>query len=228
VPYGLLTVDMKLALAKHVHGKTICDLGAGDLHRANDLLHLGARHIFAVEKDDLPNPNPDLITQVHSTFADLPQRATNHQLTEIATADVALISWPANYRPPGLIPLIHQNPTVIYLGSNFNGDACGFPELYEYLLLREVKAVVQHPRNSLIIYGAWLPNMAAWLNNEQPEPYRETLPEELAGIHSHHFKTPPPFHQGQPPFMPAMPPWAPHSHSAEPIRPTDHPEPKVS
>jgi hypothetical protein len=70
-----------------------------------------------------------------------------------------------------------QAETLVYLGKNTDGSACGFPGLFEVLARREILAYVPDRPNTLIIYGKFI---------RQPnEPHREPMPEEHAALTSY-------------------------------------------
>lgn len=166
MPCGVLTPEMIDRLQSLVIGRTVWDLGAGDLGYAHLFLDLGAKNIIAVDKEPIPatlcRGRP--ITIIGKYFADIePPKAS---------IDVAFLGWPVNQRTEGLIPILEKAETIIYLGSNCKGNACGGPDLWAYLQHREIKAYVPHPRNSLIIYGKSL----------FPEERRPLVGEEIGAL----------------------------------------------
>lgn len=163
--YGLLTREMRLVLSEHVKNRIVHDLGAGDMTRSCELSDLGASSVVAVDKR-LPHPRRDLPGNVFfykMSFKEL--------LSEIDhPIDVAFVAWPFNAHLPGLLELLTRAKTVIYLGINDEGTACGWSGLFTYLSTREVLAEVNHPRNDLLIYGSAL------------ECKRRLRPEESRGL----------------------------------------------
>jgi hypothetical protein len=146
--YGIITEDMEPTIAEAVAGHEVWDLGAGDLGHAQHLLRLGASSIVAVDKEYREGPVPDLpgIRIVSGYFADLaiPDRI-----------EVALVAWPVNYAHTAwaLLRILERAETVIYLGSNTSGNACGSPVLFQALTQRKLLAHVPHRRNTLLVYG---------------------------------------------------------------------------
>jgi hypothetical protein len=65
-----------------------------------------------------------------------------------------LVSWPVNYEKVGLADIVDRTDTVLYLGTNVGGTACGGRDLWEVLSRREVLAYEADPINTLIVYGA--------------------------------------------------------------------------
>ena len=158
--HGVLQPEQRKALRPFVHERIVHDLGAGDLSLARVLLKLGAREIVAVDKETPRARPPDKIKVVKSPF----QAYTPGDL------DVAFLSWPANYYLRGLIRLLQKAKTVVYLGKNTDGTACGFDEMFAYLTKRQVAAHVPHPDNTLIVYTAQTCR-------------REPLEDEYAALH---------------------------------------------
>jgi len=164
MPYGLLTNKMRNAVAPLVKGKTVWDLGAGDLGHARTLLELGAALITAIDKEPTPPPRDCRIAVLRSYFDKL-------TVPDAMPIEVAFVAWPQNHPMPGLIPLLEASEVVIYLGSNTDGAACAWPPFFEHMLGRELLAHVPRKDNSLIAVGKPLP---------APRP---KTPEEYAALH---------------------------------------------
>jgi hypothetical protein len=147
--YGEWTEAMTEAARSVVAGKVVYDLGAGRLGHSRRLLELGAEHVFAVDKEKASDAwwrgKPITFVQTYFDNLDVPDRI-----------EVALVAWPTNHRLTGLIDILERCERVIYLGSNCNGDMCGWPGMWDYLHFREIEAHVPHHKNSLIIYGRHL------------------------------------------------------------------------
>jgi hypothetical protein len=164
--WGSVLPEMDTILAPLVRGQEVWDLGAGTtLGGAHHLLDLGAAKVIAVDKSAIPKAacKGRPIPRVHSYFHDV-------SVPE-AGIKVALLAWPENHRLVGLIKILRRCETVIYLGSNVGGNACGWSELWDYFHFREVVAYVPDRRNSLIVYG----------RHTDPEHRRPLLGEEAAG-----------------------------------------------
>lgn len=156
---GRLLEDQRSVVSQFVGGQRVTDYGAGNLVLTRQLLTLGAEHVVAVDSEPSHDPGEPRITRVTAWFED-------HQ----PSTSVAFVSWPVNWRTE-LHSLLDATPTVIYLGSNLDGNACGYPVMYRQLAKREVLAHVPAFNNTLIVYG--------------PEKVRRApLPEEYAGIHT--------------------------------------------
>jgi hypothetical protein len=140
--FGKLTPTQRQAIQVHVSGKTVHDVGAGDLELSKELLALGARRVVAIDKEEMPSPPKGIIT-VKSYFYDFTE-----------PVQTAFISWPVNWAVLGLKPILERAPTVIYLGSNVDGRMCGIQKMWEQFSIREVLEYVPDPANTLIIYGS--------------------------------------------------------------------------
>lgn len=140
---GRVSEAQQSVVTEYVRGQIVHDYGAGNLDLSLLLLRLGAEHVVAV--DELVRPSsrnyPPRLTVVKSKFADYSK-----------TSEVAFVSWPVNW-PMGLHVLLERTPRVIYLGSNTNGNACGYPKMWLQLAGREVLAHVPDAHNTLIVYG---------------------------------------------------------------------------
>jgi hypothetical protein len=142
VPYGRLNDRQRKALAKHVRGKIVHDLGAGDLELSQELLKLGASEVYAIDKE--ARPRRFLTAHLHykeSYFKDVKSRM-----------DTLFLSWPVN-READLGPHLTQALSIIYLGCNTGGSACGTPSLFKALLRRELLDYEPDRWNSLVIVG---------------------------------------------------------------------------
>lgn len=158
-----MTESMKATIRNHVQGKVVWDLGAGNLWHSHMALELGANRVIAVEKEPTQGPWDPRIEILSVPFERIPH--------PIEALDVAYLSWPINRHTPGLLAMLSLSRTVIYLGSNTGGNACGTRTLFNHLLSREVLGHVPHPRNTLIIYGGL------------QQRHRPPLPEEWAALH---------------------------------------------
>lgn len=159
MPYGRLNHAQRTALAKYVRGKFVHDLGAGDLGLSHQLVELGAPKVYAIDKADKSSHfRSGRIHYKQAYFRDVTSRM-----------DTAFVSWPANYNTE-LVPILGLATTIIYLGSNCDGSACGTPELFRLLVRRELLAYEPDPENSLVIVGKPLDVM------------RTPTGEELAGL----------------------------------------------
>lgn len=161
--FGTMTPQMRGAISPYVYGELVWDLGAGDLWHSKMLVALGATGVVAVDKEELP-PSPDPRIRTTRSYFDAVE-------TPPEGLSVAYLAWPINHAHiPGLGQLLSRSRTVVYIGSNTHGSACGGPSLMAHLASRSVLAHIPDPQNSLIIYGEWVGK-------------RALLPEEWAALH---------------------------------------------
>lgn len=146
--YGQLHPEAQEIVAQLVRDKEVWDLGAGFGDFCRRLLRLGARKVVAIEKAWKQHP-PDFGT------LNIDVRAEYFKDVEPPSEgiEVAFLSWPFNIRMEGLIELLKASETVIYLGSNAQGNACGYPELFEHFRSREIKAYIPSLNDTFILYG---------------------------------------------------------------------------
>lgn len=153
--WGSLSPAQRAALLHHLapSGRVV-DLGAGDGGFALGLLHGGRDKplllgvtLTCVDCAEGPRYLPSSVRWREGSFADLPAEP----------ADLALLSWPANRRLPGLLQHLDLADKVAYLGRNHGGTACGHPELFKYLCRRELLEYVPHRTNTLVVVGKPLP-----------------------------------------------------------------------
>jgi 23S rRNA U2552 (ribose-2'-O)-methylase RlmE/FtsJ len=142
--YGEITDEMEEVLAPLVEGKTVCDLGAGDLAHSHVLARLGAEAVIAVDKVPMRKPRCSEVSRLHGHFAQLP--VPDH-------IDVAFLGWPQTYPLPGLLDWLDAADVVVYLGHNFDDSYCGSPELFFYLTRRALLDEVLGRRNTLLVLG---------------------------------------------------------------------------
>jgi len=141
MPYGSLSVQQQEALRRIVSGRAVFDLGAGDLHYAKELLSFGAASVTAIDKE-YPSRVPEGVKFWRGYFKDVCEESF----------DLVFVSWPPNWET-NLVPLLKRATGVVYLGKNTDGNSCGTPSLFEYLLTREVRSYLPHRTNTLIEYG---------------------------------------------------------------------------
>lgn len=140
------------------------DLGSGDCERAKILVEIGASSVLAVDKQRYRAMPPGV----------LPFAAYFDQALARIVAfapEVAYLAWPANNPCRGLREILEVVPVVVYVGSNTRGSSCGVPSLFRLLRGREVLCHVPDERNTLLVYGATL-----------PEPRADVYHEELTGL----------------------------------------------
>ena len=173
MPYGHLNHQMREALTPLVKGRVVYDLGAGDGDHGRTLSNLGAARVVCIDKEQVgfnatgslpPRPPVKNIEVIRGYIAEVP----------IPTdLDVVFLGWPQNYHIIGLVPWMQAAKTVIYLGHNFGGTACGFPAMFEHLIARRLVAHIPNERNTLLVVGEPLlssraptPEEAAFFSSE--------------------------------------------------------------
>lgn len=163
--------DAQCALLRPVvAGRVVHDLGAGDLGMAHLLVHLGASRVVAIDKCESPavralkKGGP---IEFHRSFHD--EYLKDHWEVPV---DVAFMSWPYNMLDLGLLLLAARAKTIVYLGINVGGGACGFPDLFHHFLTRKLEHHCPNARNTLLILGGEL---------DSP---REPVYEERGGLES--------------------------------------------
>lgn len=161
--FGHLSPEQKRVVKKFVARRVVHDLGAGDLELAQELLTLKASSVVAI--DTLHSYRTKSISNV---------RCVSVSFTLcVEEPRTAFISWPQQYGADGLGALLWKAKTIIYLGSNMDGIACGGDDFWDEVVDRRVLAHVPHRHNTLIVYGAKC--------GERP-----MLPEELAAREKTH------------------------------------------
>jgi hypothetical protein len=172
--YGLLTPEMEEAIRPYVRGKRVWDLGAGDLVYTRVLCLLGAKAVTAVDKCIMPGCSG--VASFFGTFESLAVQLvrSNHRI------EVAFVSWPCNHLMYGMDTLVKRSDVVIYLGLNSEkqGTAAGGPGFWGEVTRRSLLAHVDHPRNSLLVYGLGEDSERA-MHPEEKEAYRIWFPELL-------------------------------------------------
>jgi hypothetical protein len=117
------------------------DLGADDLSGTRALLDLGAREIWAVDRNPMPKTDDPRIRTEVNYF---------HNLTE--AHEVILASWIVNWHV-NVEHLLSQAEIVVCLSKNTDGIQCGYRQMWEHLCQREVLVYVPDAHNSLTVYG---------------------------------------------------------------------------
>jgi len=147
MPYGKLNRVMEQVLRPHLKDQEVWDLGAGDLALAQRLVQLGAKKVVAVEKEPMRG-RPGKIELKHGYFKDVADTAPD-------IIPVVFLSWPQTRPQPGLLDLVDRALKVIYLGSNTDGNACGFPRLFANFYYRTLLAHVPCQANSMMVYDTY-------------------------------------------------------------------------
>lgn len=142
--YGEITDEMQEVLTLLVDGKTVYDLGAGDLAHSHVLVELGAMAVIAVDKAPMPKPRFPEVSRLQGHFGEIP--VPDH-------IDVAFLAWPQTDPMPGLLDWLNAADLVVYLGHNLDDSYCGSPELFFYLTRRALMEEVLGRRNTLLVLG---------------------------------------------------------------------------
>lgn len=162
--YGEITDEMEEVLAPLVDGKTVYDLGAGDLAHSHVLAGLGAARVVAVDKVPMPKPRCSEVSRLTGHFGRLP--VPDH-------IDVAFLGWPQTYPLPGLLDWLDVADVVVYLGHNFDDSYCGSPELFFYMTRRSLLREVLSQQNTLLVLGDRLAEMRPMTSEEAAHFSRE-------------------------------------------------------
>lgn len=146
--YGKLTLSVQHAMDSYIKGKTVYDFGAGNLVLSEAIRKMGAKRVIAIDKEVKESKDPFVVS--YRCYFD---KFLTSSSRRPKPGDVAFLSWPSNHPLPGLLDLLSRFDTIIYLGKNTDGSACGWPGFFHQMYLRTVLEYVPHRRNSLIIYG---------------------------------------------------------------------------
>ena len=141
--WGSLSVAQAQVVRRHVRGRRVHDLGAGNLLLSHQLIELGARRVVAVDMHmdfRVQTPGVDFVCSSFRRFKD--------------PVSVAFVSWPAQYGTRGLTQILSGATKVIYLGLNENmGTVCGGKAFWEAMRKREILHSVECLNNDLFVYG---------------------------------------------------------------------------
>jgi len=171
--YGHIPRKHQDALRRFVRGARVVDLGCGDMERTWTLLGCDPEAVLAVDSHLPSSPKAHPRLTLH-------QGLFNDSLGVIRDfrPTVAHVSWPANYLT-GLVKLLTDIPTVIYVGCNTDGTACGERALFQYMLTRKMVRYLPDRQNTLIVVTKLLDNPRdatyeekAALDQTEVYPYR--------------------------------------------------------
>lgn len=143
--YGHLTLKMRALIKPLIKGRKVHDLAAGDMELSRLLIRLGGvAQVTAIEKESHHRCwYPPRRLQIVKAYI--------HEVPIPHDIDVVFLSWPPNYPMRGLMPWLQCAQTIIYLGMNLDGAACGFPEMFQHFSYRELVGYVEHDKNNLLI-----------------------------------------------------------------------------
>lgn len=159
---GTLSEEQAAIVRRLVKNRPVHDLGAGSLDLAIALTTFGAREVIAVDKERMPRGHA-LIRTIQMSFTRFAEQFKGG-------IEVAFLSWPENRMDIDLLTLLKRSETVIYLGKNTDGNACGHPMMFEHFQRRKLLAYLPERRNTLAVYGKALVKL------------REPKGEEQAGL----------------------------------------------
>jgi hypothetical protein len=131
-------------------GKEIIDLGGRDGSFACHLLSAGARKAMSLDHSKgLPRIIAKNLTHHVATFAGYHAAFPNRRW------DVGIVSWPVKFASiiGGVIPILNNCETVVYLGKNSASTQCGSRDLWENLTDRELVKHIERNVASVLIYG---------------------------------------------------------------------------
>lgn len=143
--YGKIISEFINPITEVISEKEVWDLGCGNFILAEQLLQLGAKYIYAIDKEleNLTISN-EKILPICSTFEKF--------LPQIEKIEVGFISWPANYNTK-LHLFLDKMDTIILLSKNIDGFMCGYIQFFKNLINRPILNYIRNKENSLIIYG---------------------------------------------------------------------------
>jgi len=144
---------MEEILREYVEGRTVLELGAGNLRDARALLELGARSVHCLDKSPVPDSDRDALGRDPRLSW---QRGYFEEHLYLAPRyDVLFISYPI-MRPLGLAYMVapREDQVVVYRGQNLEGTVCGSRAFWQVLSTREVLKASRVGLESLIVYGS--------------------------------------------------------------------------
>jgi hypothetical protein len=146
--YAHLTPKMRRVLREYAENRLVYDLGAGDCKLAQQVAKY-ARSVFAVD----PRIPGSLHTDGNIVY--IPWTFDKFMDGVEPPYEVALVSWPLNNDRAmrTLLPILAQAATVIYIGCNTDGTACGTPDLFRYFARRTLLAEIPNRRNTMLVLG---------------------------------------------------------------------------
>lgn len=158
--FGRLSHAQLMAIRAVIAQREVVDLGAGSGALAQQLVDTGASRVVAIDKVEW-GPVASGVERLWMRFEDY-----------VGPASLVFLSWPDNHPNRGLLDIVTRAQTVIYVGKNTDGTACGWPGLFTEFQTREIVAHVPEQRNTLTVYGP-------------ARVRRGPTGEEFAGINCH-------------------------------------------
>ena len=136
-----LSDEQVTQLEPFVKDQSILDLGAAELTGSELLVELGARDVLAVDRNRMPKPSSNRITTRVVQF---------HQLEE--TRPVVLASWIVNWQV-NIERHLRAAKVIISISKNTDGSSCGYEQMWQLLMMREILLHVPERQNTLTVYG---------------------------------------------------------------------------
>lgn len=171
--WGTLTEPIQHKILPYIKEKVVYDFGAGNLTFPRAFLRMGAQRVVAIDKVPLvehKHPVDAGITVYEEYFLEFLNR--RRDLPEKDA--VAFLSWPANYKLEGLLDLMANFDTIIYIGKTTGACMCAWPGFFEAMLLRPIQTYLPDIQNNFIVWGKHDDTLAA-------NP-REPVQEEWSGL----------------------------------------------
>lgn len=194
--FGAFEKEHQLIAREYVSRERVIDLGCGDGERARVLSEIGAKEVLAIDYEiDRFRTRGDRVRFLPATFFDVVSR--HDGLCD--DYGVAHVAWPSTNRlrdySRSLIAILERIDTVIYIGCNTGGTACGTPALFEHFSRRKLLVYAPSARNTLIVYGRMTDVARRFVYHEElcglrnddyaygPQPFSASLELFDAGIY---------------------------------------------
>jgi len=145
--WGKLTTDQLRELRVQASGRVVVDAGSGRPALTGENPPRDARGLADVvylDKEAYPGVLEVDLEDTHAVIATL--------APWLHTKPVLLLSWPIS-RPSYRFGFVSLFDTVVYVGMNREGTACGNENLFRQFLRRDLLAEVQGWNNDLLVYG---------------------------------------------------------------------------
>ena len=183
VHFFRLTARQRLLLAQHVKGRSVLDIGGRTGELAQICKTLGAKSTALL--DTHPDPVEPMTTHAVNMLSLRAEEAYR-------LSDVLLLSWPECTPDLGALPpKLGKGKTLIYLGSNHDGTACGSASFWKQIVHNKVLGHVDDRQNTMIVYGLGQPRTTKLLWEEYNGTVLETkeIQPYRAGWSPHPFQT---------------------------------------
>lgn len=172
--YGKLTPTQIKLLTPVVQNKDVVDIGGGSGWLSNLCDTLGG-NVTCLDR----MPTGQLQPKVKSVTSDMNSLAAKKLYQQ---ADTLLLCWPVNNPTvERLLTNLPNGKTLIYIGSNHDGNACGTEDFWRKLVHNAVIGHCSDLRNHMIIYELgkkrqrpflWEEWNGCHINTDMIQPYR--------------------------------------------------------